>query len=93
MATTQTSAEQVETQAEKADRTVCFVFIGIRYGRGAGVGRERGAGTGLAVAVGVGVAVGVTVDVGVGVGVPQRVSVYCWLSLVGGPGPELPATA
>ena len=33
------------------------------------------------------------IGVGVGVGVAQGVSVYCWLSLVGVPGPELPATA
>ena len=47
----------------------------------------------VAVAVAVGVTVGVGVAVGVGVGVPQRVSVYCWLSFVGVPGLELPATA
>ena len=29
----------------------------------------------------------------VGDGVAQVVSVYCWLSVVGVPGPELPATA
>jgi hypothetical protein len=39
----------------------------------------------------VGVKVGVAV--GVGDGVPQPVSVYCWLSLVGVPGAEFPATA
>lgn len=38
-----------------------------------------------------GVVVGVAVDVGVGVS--HGVSVYCWLSLVGVAGLELPATA
>jgi hypothetical protein len=38
------------------------------------------------------VAVAVAVAVGVGVGVAHAVSVYCWLSLVGVPGAELPAT-
>ena len=78
-------------------------------GRGLGPGGDLGVGVGLGVTVGVGVAVavavavavGVAVGVGVGVGVavvvgvgvPQGVSVYCWLSLVPVPGPELPATA
>ena len=61
---------------KKADRAVCFVFMGISYGRGAGVGRllgpglDRGVGLGRGVAVGVdvGVAVAVAVAVGVGVG-------------------------
>ena len=124
---------------EQLDLVVCFVFIGISYGRGGGVGRGRGVGATLGVAVtvgvevgvgvgvelavdigvavgvivgvsagvgvgvsvavgltvGVGVAVALAVDVavGVGVGVPQGVSVYCWLSLVGLPGPNSPATA
>src|SRR5947207_12742866 len=47
---------------------------------------------GIGVGVTVAVAVSVGVAVGVGVGVPQ-VSVYCWLSLVGVPGAESPATA
>lgn len=68
------------------------------YGRGAGVGRSRGAGVTLGVGVGgggvvVGVEVGVNVADGVGDGVPQGISVYCWLSFVGVPGPESPATA
>jgi len=68
-------------------------------GRDLGLGRERGVGVALGVVVGVAVGVAVTlgvavgVRVGVGVGVPQGISVYCWLSLVGGPGAELPATA
>jgi hypothetical protein len=89
---------------------VCFVFIGIIYGRGGGV--ERGLGVTVGVAVEVGVVVGVTVGVcvavavgvevgvsvwvavGVGVGVDvEQTSVYCWLSLVGLPGPKSPATA
>jgi hypothetical protein len=44
------------------------------------------------VAVDVEAAVAVAVAVGVGVDGVQ-VSVYCWLSLVGMPGAELPATA
>jgi len=51
-----------------------------------------GVGVAVAVAVAVGVAVGVAVAVGVGVVVAQT-SVYCWLSLVGLPGAESPATA
>jgi len=51
----------------------------------------------VAVGLGVGVTVAVAVSVGVAVavgdGVAQGVSVYCWLSLVGVPGAELPATA
>ena len=64
-------------------------------GRGAGVGRGRGIGVGLAVGEGVNVGVGVAVGVGVGVGVgvAQGVSMYCWLSLLGVPTAELPATA
>ena len=53
---------------------------------GVAVGVEGG------VAVAVAAGVGVAVAVGVGVGVAQ-VSVYCWLSVVGVPGAELPATA
>src|SRR6266571_3308315 len=86
---------------KKADRALRFLFIDTSYGRGAGVGRdlglgrERGVGVALGVVVGVAVGVAVTlgvavgVRVGVGVGVPQGISVYCWLSLVGGPGAEL----
>ena len=48
---------------------------------------------GVAVAVGVALGVIVAVGVAVGVGVAHRVSVYCWLSVVGVPGAELPATA
>ena len=48
---------------------------------------------GVGLGEGVSVGVGVAVAVGVAVGVAQPVSVYCWLSLVGVPGPELPATA
>ena len=48
-------------------------------------------GVGVAVGVAVAVAVGVNVAVAVGVGVDvAQVSVYCWLSLVGVPGAELP---
>src|SRR6266480_6633044 len=51
----------------------------------------------VAVGLGVGVTVAVAVSVGVAVavgdGVAQGGSVYCWLSLVGVPGAELPATA
>ena len=46
---------------------------------------------GVAVAVAVGVDVAVAVGVGVGVVVVQ-VSVYCWVSLVGVAGAELPGT-
>ena len=50
---------------------MCFVFIGISYGRGGGVGRTLGVGATLGVGegLGVGVAVGVAVAVGDGVGV------------------------
>lgn len=61
---------------QKADCLVCFVFIGISYGRGSGVGCVLGVTFGLAVGVGLGVgvrvAVGVAVPVGVVVGVWVR---------------------
>ena len=53
---------------------------------GVAVGVEVGVAAAVAVGVGVAVAVGVGVDV-------AQVSVYCWLSLVGLPGAESPATA
>ncbi len=56
-------------------------------------GIEVAVGLGVGVTVAVAVGVGVAVAVGVGVGGAQGVSVYCWLSLVGVPGAELPATA
>jgi hypothetical protein len=55
-------------------------------GIGVPVGVEVAAAVAVAVGVGVAVAVGVGVDV-------AQVSVYCWLSLVGLPGPKSPATA
>src|SRR6476620_329591 len=74
--------------------------VGRALGVGEGLGVEAGVAVGVAVVVAVGVAVGVAVDVeagvavGVGVGVMVgQVSVYCWLSFVGVPGAELPATA
>ena len=55
---------------------------------------EQPVGVGVTVAVAVAVGVGLAVVVGVGVGVVAvQVSVNCWLSLVGVPGAELPATA
>ena len=48
---------------------------------------------GVGLALGVAEAVALGVALGVGVGVPQGISVYCWLSLVGLPGPRSPATA
>ena len=42
-------------QRAGADCAVCFVFIGLSYGRGAGVGRGRGVSAGLGVEVGVAV--------------------------------------
>jgi hypothetical protein len=56
----------------------CYVSRRRRVGPGGGVDVE--------------VAVGVGLAVGVGEGVLQ-ISVYCWLSLVGLPGPKSPATA
>jgi DNA-binding transcriptional LysR family regulator len=44
---------------------MCFVFIGLSYGRGGGVGRGLGVSAGLGVGVAVGDAVAVTVGVGV----------------------------
>ena len=75
--------------------------LGVGLGRGVALGVAVGVAVGVcvAVAVAVGVAVGVwvkvavAVAVGVGVGDAQGVSVYCWLSLVGLPGPKSPATA
>jgi hypothetical protein len=48
---------------------VCFVFIGLTYGRGAGVGRALGVGVVLGVGEGVAVTLGVGVGETVGVGV------------------------
>ena len=58
-----------------ADCAVCFVFIGLSYGRGAGVGRGRGVSAGLGVEVGVAVVVAVAVALGVAVGVTVAVDV------------------
>ena len=69
------------------------VALGVPVGVGVAVGVAVGEGVTVGVAVGVNVAVAVAVGVGVGVGVVQPVSVYCWLSLVGMPPPDLPATA
>src|SRR6266480_845360 len=65
------------------------VGVGVRVAVAVAVGVAVGVG----VTVAVGVAVAVAVAVGLGVGVIQPVSVYCWLSLLGVPGPESPATA
>lgn len=69
------------------------VAVAVAVGVEVEVGVNVAIGVAVAVAVGVTVGVAVGVAVAVGVGVPQRVSVYCWLSFVPVPGPELPATA
>src|SRR6266480_4569152 len=69
------------------------VGVAVAVAVGVGVRVAVGVAVGVGVNVAVGVAVAVAVAVGLGVGVIQPVSVYCWLSLLGVPGPESPATA
>jgi hypothetical protein len=69
------------------------IGVGLAVGEGVNVGVGVAVGVEVGVGVAVGVTVGVSVAVGVGVGVAQGVSMYCWLSLLGVPTPELPATA
>src|SRR6476620_11380293 len=60
---------------KNADCAVCFVFIGLSYGRGGGVGRGLGVSAGLGVGEGLGVEVGVAVGVAVAVTVGVAVGV------------------
>jgi hypothetical protein len=74
-------------------KSVGWALIVLPQGRFA-LTTEQGVAVGVGVGVGVrGVGVAVGVAVGVGDGVPHGVSVYCWLSFVGVPGAEVPATA